>query len=442
MAKVSLRCAFAISFLLGLMLAIALLSSPAYAASTLETATKKHSVAPAHVVSVSTVDELGDALNAAGAKATAKNRQAVYVKNGTYSLDKSLDIPENVVLICQSDKTIFVATKSMTSLFTVAGSIYGGTYNAQHRASYALCFDDKNFRSTKNGQIENATVKQATSYGIVADSSHTKNVHVVSCVVSQCDSAGIAITNGATAYAVNSNKIYSNKGIGLYVSGSTVANIKKNNIYKNKGIGLAITGDSARSSVTRINGNRIASNVDVGIYVSDKAKVSAFVSNKVTGNKNSGLCIDGGALVKGFAKNRFGNNAPYNVLVFNKASKLVLGNSNTLSKPGDTNIVLDKGAALVVAGSKNKITKAPSHGIFLNGASTMKYKSGSKNSITKCGANGIFVNGKSTCVIKKMSFAGISSSAVYVAKGSKFKQKNCGLSTSKKATRSKQVYRA
>ncbi len=221
---------------------------------------------------------------------------SVYLMEGTYIIDGSISIPNNVTLIGSGSGTVIklknsinanldaiVATDTTTGTGVTVTNLRidgnkannsSGTQNGIYFYNMGGGFGGSARQGTK---INTVWISQLRNYGILLENSYNS---IVSGSHVNASSMGLYIKNGAYM-TISGNLLQGNTIRGIYASPINQSTITGNTMESNSQYGLAIDGTSANNTIT---GNTITTTGTGGLFLSTAS------DNTISGNRfrNSG----------------------------------------------------------------------------------------------------------------------------------------------------------
>ena len=362
-------------------------------------------------------------------------------------------VPENVVLVAEDDAVI-KAGASMTRLVMVSGSVYGGKYDGNSKASYPLSFKNGTVFEKKksgdkqvDGNIEYTDVTGATKCGIKAIG--CKNIRICFNNIHDCtasNACGISLMYGSLATSISKNTITNigsdKKGSGVDITHASVDNINNNTISKTGGHGISTDTEQTPSSktkqsyvrITNMKGNKISKAGTHGIWLEKKCYVTgSFSSNNITNSGLCGLAIQGTHkypgdnkyVIKTMTSNTIKSSKRSNISLTGKYALMRLGKNNVVNDSLEQcSIVVDEKAKLYIVGTGNEINGSDEYGIYLKNGSYLKAEQ-KKTYIQENGKYAIGLYNESKAVVKYATLTGNTKGSAYVGKGSTLKLTDC-----------------
>lgn len=230
---------------------------------------------------------------------------SVYLMEGTYIIDGSITVPNNVTLIGSGSGTVIKLKNginanidAITATDTTTGTgvtvtnlrIDGnkannssGTQNGIYFYNMGGGFGGSARQGTK---INTVWISQLRNYGILLENSYNS---IVSGSHVNASSMGLYIKNGAYM-TISGNLLQGNTIRGIYASPINQSTITGNTMESNSQYGLAIDGTSANNTIT---GNTITTTGTGGLFLSTAS------DNTISGNRfrNSGGATTNQAII-------------------------------------------------------------------------------------------------------------------------------------------------
>ncbi len=223
--------------------------------------------------------------------ALGSNGGSVYLMEGTYIIDGSISIPNNVTLIgsgsgtviklkngINADMNAIVATDTTTGTgvtvtnLRIDGNKANNSSGTQHGIYFYNMGGGFGSSARQGAKINTVWMSQLRNYGIMLENSYNT---IVSDSHVNASSMGLYIKNGAYM-TISDNLLQGNTTRGIYASPINQSTITGNTLESNSQYGLAIDGTSANNTIT---GNTITTTGTAGLLL------AMANDNTVSGNR-------------------------------------------------------------------------------------------------------------------------------------------------------------
>ena len=376
----------------------------------------KYGVADDRVLQVNDATELASQLKAAQRLASPDAKCIVYLPSGTYEVGETLSVPANVVLVGESDSVI-TPSAAFDILVKINGSVYGGTFDCNHKNKTGLKFLETNY-ANDNGRIDKAIVTESDYYGIVAIHPNSKNSVVSGCKVTKCKASGISILDAAYIKLIENSDFSNNGTAGINLSHADVGTIRKCTINNNGDKAISTNSDPVNSykqpgcTIKSVTGCTIKGNKTNGVYIKPKCKLLSFTNNTLINNKDGLSAVGvteygtkGASVIKNVVGNTFKGNGNAQIRAAAKGAVVYVGKNNKILNGPAAGIAARNKGKVVVNGANNQIKKNKGAGLNASGASVITV-SGKKNVIANNGRYAVYCIDKSKVTLNKVTRKG------------------------------------
>ena len=379
------------------------------------------------------IDSLRNALDTAEERAEeSQSMFMVYMVPGDYTAQRSIHVPENVILVGEKDTKYTCTNTSPSYHFLVSGSVYGGTFVGNNKLSgkkgRVFLFEDKAF-SAPNGIVKNTYTSKAGWSGIEARGTSTSGCQVIGNTVRDCNGNGVRSIGGSTIALIEGNDISGSGQAGIDITKANVGTIKDNYIHNVTGHGISTDTEQVFDSrevkntcvIQNVIDNTIIDTGTHGIYLEDNCHIKGTMSGNKIGK--CGKCALGTHPKTTIGKME--NNELYSakLSVFGLSGKATMGDGNIIRNGKAAGIAISKGGNLNIKGKNNKIYKNKKNGIQLVESCSLKM-TGKRNYIYS-NQWGINLAKKCRATIKNADIYSNKKGAIYCRKGSSFTKSGC-----------------
>ena len=227
---------------------------------------------------------------------------SVYLMEGTYITNNTINLPNNTTLSGADSNTIIKKKNAAVGVDMIAnsGTVGVGVQNLVldgNKGSQAATQDALQLTGMSGAKITNITVKNSFGSGIFLQSS--SNNTITGNTVSGSANYGIYLLTSSSNNIVSNNAITSSVNGGIYINVSGINNTITGNFVQSSSLGIRLFSSSSNtitgnifqgnnlygisldtSSNNTITGNTVQGNFSKGIYV-----LASSNSNTISGNK-------------------------------------------------------------------------------------------------------------------------------------------------------------
>jgi len=337
---------------------------------------------------------------------TADSPAVVYVPNGSFILEKSVVVPENILLLSE-DNVEYTSSNDKQPMVKLFGSLYGGSFDGADTATQGVRFQEVAYAG-KNGIVQHATIYDIKAHGLLASGAGCTNVQIIDCSITHCGMNGINALYEATisliqGCTINDNGHHAPNGCsGINLGHSNVSKIQDCIIMNNTDKGISTYSDPNPSVsdpsciIGEVTGCTIADNHINGVYLKPLYHIDSFTNNTIMGNPDGIVCVGlsskgtaGASYVKNVKNNTFDGNKNSQLHARHKLAKIYVSSGNTFSGGKNAVLALD-GGNISITGNNNVIQKkATGAGIDCNGGSVLI--KGASTKIRNNGTHGLYV---------------------------------------------------
>ena len=293
-------------------------------------------------------------INSALTAAAAAGGGSVYLMEGTYIIDGSINIPDRVTLLGAGVNATTIKLKNAINA-NINAITNANTSNAVNIRIAQLTVD--------GNKANNTSGTQTGIYGNNIGNSTAEGLNVDSLTVQNFRTHGLSL-NSASRSMIKNSTLLSNNGNGIDVNLISASTITQNVIGSNSGTGIAVS----LSTNLIISNNTITGNATQGVYLNFFASANMVTGNQITENggstDNNGVVIDGDSDNNSISGNVISDTSATTtniaIKITNSAADSNRIADNTVTSSGT---ISDSGTGTIYAG------QADASGVLLNRSS-------------------------------------------------------------------------
>jgi parallel beta-helix repeat protein len=283
---------------------------------------------------------------------------SIYLMEGTYIVDGSINIPNNVSITGAGPGTVIKiknATNASINVFTNSDTVTGT------RVTIANLRIDGNKANQTSGTMNGVYFDHMGSGAGTVDGGKITNIYA-SNMFNAFGSSGISLSNSSNNTIVGNT--LNNNSKGVYLATST-NNTISNNLAQGNDLGMYISLTSTGNTIT---GNILQSNTSDGIYL-QTSSYNVITGNNVQSNGGHGINLSNTNLYNVIANNKIHDNGGATT---NNGIYLITSDSNTITGNDitDTSHTTDNYAINITSGTTNTLSSNSLGGGSINDAGT------------------------------------------------------------------------